>query len=71
MESILNGPLSVYNMDDVTVTSNFYKILRDINSNKYKTDFNKESFRLLCISLDECFIKRRQLSQEIVGSFVR
>ena len=63
MESILNGPLSVYNMDDVTVTSNFYKILRDINSNQFKKHLNKESFRLLGISLDECFIKRRQLSQ--------
>ena len=41
MESILNGPLSVYNMDDVTVTSNFYKILRDINSNQFKTHLNK------------------------------
>jgi hypothetical protein len=33
MESILNGPLSVYNMDDISVTANFYKILRDMNQN--------------------------------------
>lgn len=58
-------------MDDVTVTSNFFKILRDINSNQIKPQFNKEIFRLLCITLDESFIKRRQLSHEIVGSFLR
>ena len=52
MESILNGPLSVYNMDDVTVTVNLYKILRDINANPTKTMITKEIFRLMCITLD-------------------
>jgi hypothetical protein len=71
MESILNGPLSIFNMDDVGVTSNFYKIFRDLNNPQTKTKITKEMFRLICITLDECFIKRRQLSQEIVGSFLR
>ena len=73
MESIINGPLSVYNMDDLTVSTNFYRILRDINHQKYqdKVKFTKENFRLLGITIEECFIKRRQLSQEIVGSFLR
>ena len=33
-ESIINGPLSVYNMDDVKMITHFYKILKDINSDK-------------------------------------
>ena len=41
MESILNGPLSVYNMDDISVTSNFYKILRDINAGQSKIKLNQ------------------------------
>jgi hypothetical protein len=30
-ESLLNGPLAVYNMDDLKVTANFFRILRDVN----------------------------------------
>jgi len=73
MESIINGPLSVYSMDDLSVSTNFYRIFRDINhvKNQSKIKFRKELFRLLCITIEECFIKRRQLSQEIVGSFLR
>ena len=35
-ESILNGPLSVYNMDDNKMTTHFYKIFRDINGKNIK-----------------------------------
>jgi hypothetical protein len=60
-ESLLNGPLSVYNMDDLKVTTNFFKILRDINH--HKTSINQEHFRLISMTLEEVLIKRRQLSQ--------
>ena len=68
-ESIINGPLSVYNMDDSKMTTHFYKIMRDINNKDVKV--TEEVFRLISITLEETFIKRRQLSAEIVGSFIR
>jgi hypothetical protein len=73
MESIINGPLSVYSMDDLSVSTNFYRIFRDVNHQNYreKVKFTKETFRLLGITIEECFIKRRQLSQEIVGSILK
>lgn len=40
MESIINGPLTVYNMDDLSVSVNFYKILRDINNPQTKLKFS-------------------------------
>ena len=40
MESIINGPLSVYSMDDHSVTMNFYKILRDLNLSTAATKKN-------------------------------
>jgi len=60
-ESIINGPLSVYNMDDVKMTRHLFKIIRDLNNKDCK--ITKEVYRLLCISLDQGFVKRRQLSQ--------
>ena len=50
-ESIINGPLSVYNMDDTKMTTHLYKIFKDINNDK---DFKitKELYRLICITLD-------------------
>ncbi len=53
MESIINGPLSVYSMDDLSVSTNFYRIFRDINHQKYreKVKFTKEIFRLLGITI--------------------
>jgi|LakMenE01Jun11ns_1017448.scaffolds.fasta_scaffold8163599_1 hypothetical protein len=30
-ESIINGPLSVYNMDDIKMTTHLYKIFKDLN----------------------------------------
>ena len=73
MESIINGPLSVYSMDDLSVSTNFYRIFRDINyhKNQAKIKIDKETFRLLGITIEETLIKRRQLSQEIVGSFLK
>jgi hypothetical protein len=47
-ESILNGPLSIFNMDDLKVTTAFFKILRDLNKQKLK--ITKEIFRLIAIS---------------------
>lgn len=43
MESIINGPLSVYNMDDLSVSTNFYRVFRDINhkNNQSKIKFTK------------------------------
>lgn len=43
MESIINGPLSVYNMDDLSVNTNFYRIFRDINhvNNQSKIKISK------------------------------
>lgn len=35
-ESLLNGPLSVYNMDDLKATNSLFKIMRDINKSKVK-----------------------------------
>jgi len=39
MESIINGPLSVYSMDDLSVSVNFYRIMRDINHPQTKMKF--------------------------------
>lgn len=33
-QSIINGPLSVYNMDDIKMTTHFYKIFKDLNATK-------------------------------------
>ena len=33
-QSIINGPLSVYNMDDIKMTTHFFKILKDLNNTK-------------------------------------
>lgn len=72
----MNGPLSVYNMDDLHMITHLYKIMKDINSsndvkkNKYG-NFTQEAYRLLCINLEQAFVKRRQLSHEVVGSFIR
>lgn len=33
-QSIINGPLSVYNMDDIKMTAHFYRILKDLNRSK-------------------------------------
>lgn len=30
-----------------------------------------ELYRLICLNVEEAFVKRRQLSQEVVGSFMR
>jgi hypothetical protein len=30
-ESIINGPLSIYNIDDVKMSTHFYKVLKDLN----------------------------------------
>lgn len=35
-ESIINGPLSVYNMDDTKMTTHLYKIFKDLNTKDYK-----------------------------------
>lgn len=51
------------------MTTHFYKIMRDINNKDVKV--TEEVFRLISITLEETFIKRRQLSAEIVGSFIR
>jgi hypothetical protein len=57
-------------MDDVKMTAHFYKIMKDINADK-TIKITKEVYRLICITLEEAFVKRRQLSQEVVGSFTR
>lgn len=69
-QSIINGPLSVYNMDDIKMTTHLYKILKDLNNSK-EAKITKELYRLICITMEEAFVKRRQLSQEVVGSFTR
>lgn len=61
-EKIINGPLSVYNMDDAKMITHFYKIMKDINADK-TIKITKEIYRLICITLYEAFVKRRQLSQ--------
>lgn len=35
-QSIINGPLSVYNMDDIKMTTHLYKILKDLNNKDMK-----------------------------------
>lgn len=89
-ESIINGPLSVFNMDDTKMTTNMFKILRDINKcstyspanpkaipEKKKSPTEKpikidfELYRLICLNMEEAFVKRRQLSHEVAGSFAR
>ena len=62
--------MSVFNMDDVKMITHFYKIMKDINADK-TIKITKEVYRLICITLEEAFVKRRQLSQEVVGSFTR
>lgn len=68
-ESLLNGPLAVYNMDDLKATSALYRILRDVNDSS--VDISKEQFRMIAVSLEETLLKRRQLSQEVVASLLR
>lgn len=68
-ESLLNGPLSVYNMDDLKATTALFTILRDITDNG--VHINSEHFRMIAISLEEVLLKRRQLSQEVVASLLR
>ncbi len=68
-ESLLNGPLSVYSMDDHKATTSLFKIMRDINHSKITV--NNELSRLIAITLEEALIKKRQLSQEVVGSLLR
>ena len=68
-ESLINGPLSVYNMDDLKISNNMYKIMKDIN--KYDVKLNREEFRMIGITIEEMLIKRRQLSQEVVGSILK
>lgn len=68
-ESLLNGPLSVYSMDDLKATTSLFKILRDLNKSKVR--ITPEHIRLIGITFEESLIKRRQLSQEVVGSLLR
>lgn len=35
-ESIINGPLSVYNMDDIKMTKHLFRIMRDLNLKETK-----------------------------------
>lgn len=75
-QSIINGPLSVYQMDDAKMTGHFYRVLKDINAGKdakegKETKIGKELYRMICVTLEEMFVKRRQLSQEVIGSFAR
>ena len=68
-ESLLNGPLSVYNMDDLKTTTAFFRILKDINDSKI--GIFKTHFRLIAITVEEVLLKRRQLSQEVAASLLR
>ncbi len=68
-ESIVNGPLSVYCMDDGKIVGHFYRLMRDVNEKGVRV--GKELYRLLGVTLEEIFVKRRQLSQEVVASFAR
>lgn len=36
-ESIINGPLSVYNMHDIKMTTHLYKIFKDLNKKESQT----------------------------------
>jgi len=68
-ESLLNGPLSVYNMDDLKTTTAFYQVLRDINDSG--CFINSEHFRMLAITFEETLLRRRQLNQEVCASLLR
>jgi hypothetical protein len=56
-------------MDDLKATTGLFKIMRDINHSKAR--LVPEQIRLIGIALEEGLIKRRQLSQEVVGSLLR
>jgi hypothetical protein len=68
-ESLLNGPLSVYNMDDLKTTTAIFKILKDVNDSN--VSLSKENFRMIAITAEEALLQRRQLSQEVVASLLR
>ena len=46
---MLNGPLAVYNMDDLKTTTAFFKILKDINDSKI--NITSTHFRMIAISV--------------------
>ena len=47
-ESLLNGPLAVYNMDDLKTTSAYFRILKDVNDTN--TPLFQSHFRLIAIT---------------------
>ena len=47
-ESLLNGPLAVYNMDDLKTTSAYFRILKDVNDTN--TPIFQSQFRLIAIT---------------------
>lgn len=59
----------MFSMDDLKSTTNFFKTLRDINRTSSK--LSPEHIRLIAITCEETLLKRRQLSQEVVGSLLR
>ena len=66
---MLNGPLAVYNMDDLKTTTAFFRILKDLNDAHIA--LSQTHFRMIAITTEEVLIKRRQLSQEISASLLR
>jgi hypothetical protein len=70
-ESIINGPVSMFNMADHREAVNFYRILKDINKADKKIVFSQEIYRMLLKIMDEMMFKKRQLSVEVVACVAR
>ncbi len=69
-ESLINGPLSIHNLDDSMVCRGLHSILRDINS-KPKLETSPRIFQAIGTTLEEMLLKKRQISQEVVGALMR
>lgn len=72
MEEILSGPGSLLNLDDKQILQKFYEIVLDINNSQKLVDVIDEPNQKLLIRIAEkVFIRKRQLNNETVGSFVK
>ncbi|CAD8176296.1 unnamed protein product [Paramecium pentaurelia] len=70
LQSIMDGPASVFGIDDKETMQRFYVCLLDIWTNQ-KIKITEEEESLILRILDSGFIKKRHFSQEVTGSYVK
>ncbi|CAD8094595.1 unnamed protein product [Paramecium sonneborni] len=70
LQSIIDGPASVFGIDDKETMQRFYVCLLDICLN-CKIKITEEEESLIIRIMDSGFIKKRHFPQEVTGSFVK